>query len=91
LTIPGAWIEQYSIKEYQQIFRYPVRDILENESISGPSFRQQPESRNFSGLRKNLDPGFRRGDGFKGFGLLFFSPFEGLISSSLLLCRRYGD
>jgi hypothetical protein len=40
---------------------------------------------------KNLDPGFRRGDGFKGFGAFFLSPFEGLISSSLRLCRKYGD
>jgi hypothetical protein len=53
-------------------------------------------SRNFSGLKNNLDPGACPGPdpGFAGEtalrGLDFFlSPFEGLIFSSLRLCRRY--
>jgi hypothetical protein len=79
------------MKEYQQISNTRVEMFLENESTSGTSFRQKPESRNFPGLWTNLDPGFRRGDDSKEFGLLFLSPFEGLIFSSLRLRRRYGD
>jgi hypothetical protein len=91
LIIPGAGIGQYSRKRINKFPNIRSEIFFENESISGLSFRQKPESRNFSGFRKNLGPGFRRGDGFKGLGFLFLSPFEGLIFSSLRFCRRYGD
>ena len=72
-------------------FSKPVKGcFFEKEATSRLSFRRKPESRKLPNIEKFWTPAFAGVTAVSGLGF-GLSPFEGLIFSSLRLCRRSGD